>query len=334
MLTDRPRSIDTCRRYRSRASANSFSGVVTPARSRVSGRGLRMPRPRGSRVAEAGPAAGAGRGGGQHRVGEDGVGAAALEHGGDRRRPGRPSGFRCRPPPRCGRRWRWGSGRGRGTPGCASLLPPGEVKNSVSRSQRPAARSASSASSRCAAASGDSPSPSSSPAGISQSRAPIGCRYCLISSTRSCVVAGEHRDGAGVVDVFAHDLAVVVVERSPPDVPHRAVVDDLAAADVGRPAGRRPARTASGAGAASGCDGIRHLEQAAGLLPLERRADQAAEQRVRPVGPGPQFRMRLRADVERMRLARQFAELDQLAARGNPGEAEAGLGELRRGRRC
>ena len=74
---------------------------------------------------------------------------------------------------------------GRGRSGSPRCCRPGVVQKSMSTAHSDASRSASSASSRCAPSSGRSPSMSSSPAGISQSRLRTGCRYCWISSARS-----------------------------------------------------------------------------------------------------------------------------------------------------
>ena len=234
MLTDRPRSIDTCRRYRSRARANSFTASAS-ARSR-SAAGLRMPRPPG----------------------------AARRRGCSSR--GR--GTRRRPAPRW-RGWRWRSGaRARRRPPSSrstqrvSMSASSSVRPKVAVGLRPraqvhpdrlvaAARGGEELGEQVPAARppGRPPRPvpaarrpaairrpmSSSPAGISQSRGADRMPVLLDQQHPVRVVAGEHRDRAGVVDVFAHDLAVAVVEPVPADVPHRAVVDDLAAADVGPP---------------------------------------------------------------------------------------------------
>src|SRR3954452_3915470 len=81
---------------------------------------------------------------------------------------------------------------------------------------------------------------------------------------------------------------------------------------------------ASSRGVGSGIGGdLRPLVECGGLvvdqparpLPLERGADESAEQRMRPRRPGPELRMRLRTDVERVLVARQLDELDQPVVR-------------------
>ena len=64
------------------------------------------------------------------------------------------------------------------------------------------------------------------------------------------------------------------------------------------------------------------------LLPLDRGADQAREQRVRSGRPGPQLGVRLRGDVVGVHVAGQLHELDEVVVRRGPREHEAGLLEL------
>ena len=74
-------------------------------------------------------------------------------------------------------------------------------------------------------ASGDSPSTSSRPAGISQSRVRIGCRYWLISSTRSWSSIASTATAPGCVDVLARDRAAAEFDglaiRRPRPFPRR-----------------------------------------------------------------------------------------------------------------
>ena len=109
------------------------------------------------------------------------------------------------------------------------------------------------------------------------------------------VVEREHGDGSGVVDQLADDRPVVVLEPLARDVPDAAL--------DGSPSARAPVVLGdvgdrAGAGG-SGIDGVQHVvrgrleagrgrlvvEQATRALPVERRADQPAEQRMRPGRP-------------------------------------------------
>ena len=99
---------------------------------------------------------------------------------------------------------------------------------------------------------------SSSPAGSSQSQAPTGCRYCLMSSTCAESSTREHRHGSRVVHVVARELVIAEPETVAPDVPHAAL--DRRAGGSRRPrrgqADRRAdpraaPRVASGVGAAT-----------------------------------------------------------------------------------
>src|SRR4051794_28449286 len=80
--------------------------------------------------------------------------------------------------------------------------------------------------------------------------------------------------------------------------------------------------------AVSGIGRLRHLEEAGGLLALEGGADEPLEQRVRVVRARPQLGVGLGADVERVHLARELDELDQVAVGRDAGEVQAGLGDL------
>ena len=167
-----------------------------------------------------------------------------------------------------------------------------------------------------AAASGSSPATSSSPAGISHSRVRTGCRYWRIRNTRSSLVEREHGDGAGVVDVLAHDRLRVELERVATDVPDEPVEDPVALPqrEVDRLVGERGQPFAD-------------VEQQARLLALERRADESAEQRVRVVRAAAELGVRLRADVERVHVARQLDELDEVAVGRHAREHQARVGD-------
>ena len=201
--------------------------------------------------------------------------------------------------------------------------------------RRRRSRSASSASSRCAVSSGDSPAMSSRPAGISQSRWRIGCRYCWISSTRSLVVDRDDRRGARVIDVLAHDLVAAVAERVAAHVPHPALVDEVAVDDLrldGLVAQRfERLRRAQESIAASA---IVDVEQLAGTVTLERRADEPAEQRMRIGRARAQLGVRLRGDVVRVHVARQLDVLDEVAVGREPREEQARAGERVAVARC
>src|SRR5690348_12636588 len=64
-----------------------------------------------------------------------------------------------------------------------------------------------------------------------------------------------------------------------------------------------------------------HAGQALLGLVGQRRADERGEQRMRPRGPALQFRVRLRADKERMNVGRVLDKLDQVTVGRGPGES-------------
>ena len=247
---------------------------------------------------------------GEHADRQDAVAQPPLEHAGDGIRAAAPTRCGCRPPRPRGRARVPTGDRPRARKRCTtSSLPPGVVKMLTSGSQSAATRSASSTSSRFAVSSGDSPAMSSSPAGISQSRWRIGCRYCWISSTRSSLVDRDDRRRAGVIDVLAHDLAVAVADGVAAHVPDRA--------RRRRGRSRRPrastGSSCSAADAGSRSSAILDVEQLAGAVALEGRADESAEQRMRVGRPRAQLGVRLRRDVVRVHVARQLDVLDEVA---------------------
>src|SRR6201991_178623 len=71
-----------------------------------------------------------------------------------------------------------------------------------------------------------------------------------------------------------------------------------------------------------------HLQrQPLARLVLDRRADEAGEQRMRSGRPALEFGMGLGADEERVHLGRILDELDQVPVRSRPGEFQAAFGE-------
>src|SRR3954449_7880212 len=58
---------------------------------------------------------------------------------------------------------------------------------------------------------------------------------------------------------------------------------------------------------------------------LQRSGDERSEQRMRPSGPRPELRVRLRPHEERMHLARKLGELHEPAVRRRTREDETGI---------
>src|SRR4051812_14085911 len=75
-----------------------------------------------------------------------------------------------------------------------------------------------------------------------------------------------------------------------------------------------------------GSSGI--LEQAAGLLAVEGGADESPEQRGRVVRARPQLGVRLRSDVERVLVAGQLDEFDEVPVGRGSREPQSGVGDL------
>src|SRR6478752_6584253 len=70
------------------------------------------------------------------------------------------------------------------------------------------------------------------------------------------------------------------------------------------------------------------LEQTAGLLAVEGCPHETAEQRVGVVRTRPQLGVGLGADVERVLVARQLDELDQVTVGRRAREPQAGIGDM------
>lgn len=138
------------------------------------------------------------------------------------------------------------------------LLPPGEVMNSLSRSQVSATRSTSSASSRCAAISGDSPVMSRSPCRQLPVARAHRVTVLLDQQHAIALVHREHRHGTRVIDEVAQDGGAAELERLAPYIPDPPIEHALTGehrGEVGSSRGHHPADpepeqaiTAGGAG--------------------------------------------------------------------------------------
>ncbi len=154
---------------------------------------------------------------------------------------------------------------------------------------------------RCA--SSGSPGSSSRPAGGSKSHWPTGCRYCRISRMRSCSSSAMTATAPGcnwtsrvATDVPKSTSSLTTAHTCPakrrlpmPDGQRLAAVDHPAEPElVRRDASAHPWASASR------CRSGGH----------QGGGDESGEQRVRPRGAGPELRVRLRADVVRVRRRR------------------------------
>src|SRR5215218_1073427 len=163
----------------------------------------------------------------------------------------------------------------------------------------------------------------------------MGCRYCRIRSTRcSSSIASTATAPGWSMNSRASTAPPYSNSSSTTSqiLPSCSTRDDRTGTSAGSSAS---SCVSIGYGSSirsvpmdSGIDGLRDLEQPARLLPVERRLDESAEQRVRTVRPRPQLRVRLRADVVGMLVAGQLYELDQGAVRGGSGEHQACLRDL------
>src|SRR5215207_2352 len=207
-----------------------------------------------------------------------------------------------------------------------SSLPPGEVATSVSTAHSDATRSASSASSRCAASSGDSPSTSSSPAGISQSRLRSGCRYCLIRNARSSSSRAS-TPTAPVWSTYSRTISWPPNSKAARRMSQTRPSKTRSLARTGTSTDWSASGSIRSPTVVRSSSAIVDIEQEARLLPFECGADESAEQRVRVVRAAAQLGVRLSAHVERMHVAGQLDELDEVPVGRHARERHAGVGD-------